>query len=302
VMIRQRVPDFVVIGAMKCGTSTLHEQLGRQPGIIMADPKEPCFFSNDDVWARGIDWYASLFACADHGDLCGESSTHYTKLPTYPNTIQRMRRHIPDAKLIYVIRHPIDRLVSHYVHDWSERKLSYPIDEAVESHSDLINYSRYAMQLEPFLDAYGPEQMLLVFFECLIARPQAELERICRFIGYEGRPCWQTDQDVRNKSSQRLRTSPLRDAIVWNPFVTWARRKFVPRSCRDRIKQCWQMKNRPTLGEHRRAVLAELFDRDLHKLGNWLGIDIACVSFKQVAATCTPAWSTGAPAPAEAAV
>ena len=81
-----RMPDFLIIGAMKCATTSLHDQLAAQPGLFMSEPKEPFFFSNDEVYARGIDWYAGLFAGAAAGDLCGESSTHYTKLPSYPRT------------------------------------------------------------------------------------------------------------------------------------------------------------------------------------------------------------------------
>ncbi|HTO70120.1 MAG TPA: sulfotransferase, partial [Myxococcota bacterium] len=79
-----RLPDFAIIGAMKCGTSTLHEQLALRSGFFMSRPKEPNFFSDDDQYARGVGWYAGLFAGAAPGQLCGESSTHYTKLPTYP--------------------------------------------------------------------------------------------------------------------------------------------------------------------------------------------------------------------------
>src|SRR5271167_2267183 len=98
-------PDFVVIGAMKSATTTLHEQLARQPGFFMSRPKEPSFFSDDRVHARGWAWYSSLFRLAKPRDLRGESSTHYTKLPTHPRTVERMVRHLPRLKLIYVMRH-----------------------------------------------------------------------------------------------------------------------------------------------------------------------------------------------------
>ena len=88
-------PDFIVIGAMKSATTTLHEQLARQPGFLMSRPKEPNFFSDDHMYARGWRWYSSLFASAGEADLCGESSTHYTKLPDYPRTVARMVRDVP---------------------------------------------------------------------------------------------------------------------------------------------------------------------------------------------------------------
>ena len=95
-----RLPDFIVIGAMKCATSTLHYQLAAQLGIFMSTPKEPNFFSDDKAFAGGIDKYAALFRAATPRDLCGESSTHYTKLPTYPRTVERMRRHLSNVRLI----------------------------------------------------------------------------------------------------------------------------------------------------------------------------------------------------------
>ena len=73
----------MIIGAMKSGTRSLHDQLDLQPGFFMSDPKEPCYFSDDDVFDRGEDWYRGLFSGAGAGDLRGESSTHYTKLPTH---------------------------------------------------------------------------------------------------------------------------------------------------------------------------------------------------------------------------
>ena len=92
-------PDFIVIGAMKSATTTLHEQLARQPGFFMSRPKEPNFFSDDAMYARGWGWYSSLFRPAREADLRGESSTHYTKLPDYPRTVDRMVRDLPAAQV-----------------------------------------------------------------------------------------------------------------------------------------------------------------------------------------------------------
>ena len=128
-----RTPDFIVIGAMKSATTTLHDQLAQQPGVFMSEPKEPNFFSNDEQYARGMAWYHGLFKDAAPDDLCGESSTHYTKLPTYPHTVERLKEAVPDAKLIYVMRHPIDRLISQYIHEWSEGVIRVPIDKALDS-------------------------------------------------------------------------------------------------------------------------------------------------------------------------
>jgi hypothetical protein len=273
-----RKPDFIIIGAMKSATSTLHEQLAAQSGLFMSTPKEPNFFSDEEQFARGLDWYWGLFAGAAAGDLCGESSTHYSKLPRHPKVVERLAEHVPDAKFVYVMRHPVDRLVSHYVHEWTQRVLDMPIGEALDRHPALVQFSQYAMQLTPYFERFGKERVLPVFFDRLRAHPQQELERVCRFIGYEGKPKW-TQMEAQNVSSERMRTSPLRDKVVNAPIVSFVRRRFVPQSVRDRIKSLWTMRERPELSDHDRQWLEQLFDEDLAQLGEWLGIELSCANF-----------------------
>jgi len=293
-----RLPNFMVIGAMKSATTTLHAQLARQPGIFMTTPKEPNFFSDDDVYARGIGWYRELFAGAGDAALRGESSTHYTKLPTYPRTLERISKHLIHPKLIYVMRHPVDRLVSHYVHEWSEGRIAVPIDEAAELHPELVDYGRYAMQLRPYLEAFGPGSVLPVFFDRLRVTPQAELARVCAFLGYRGEPRWHEEVARENASSERLKKSRMRDKIVKPPLLRALRRQLVPKAVRARVQGLWRMKERPELSAERRAWLEQRFDADLAELGGWLGIELSCESFVAVTTERPLAWSAAAPRPA----
>jgi len=286
-------PDFIIIGAMKCMTSTLHEQLAAQPGILMADPKEPCYFSDDDVHRKGMAWYTSLFSARKASDLCGEASTHYTKLPTYPKTIERMHEACSDVKLIYIMRHPIDRLQSQYIHEWTQRVVSEPIDLAIDSFPELVEYSRYAYQLKGYLSTFGPRQLLPVFFDRLASQPQEELERICRFIGYGGQPVWRDYLKPDNVSSKRMRTSRWRDRLAYAPGVSWVRRTLVPQGVRDRIKRLWQTNRRPTISVHRLKQLQKVFDEDLNRLGDWLGIALSCDVFRATTAERALDWREG---------
>ena len=238
-----RLPDFILMGAMKSGTTTLHRQLSLQSGIFMSEPKEPNFFSDDQVYVKGVNWYRSLFAIAANSDLCGESSTHYTKLPTYPSTVERMKVTLPRVKLIYMMRHPIDRLISHYLHEQFEWRMQMPIDEAIEHYPELISYGCYDLQLKPFLDAYGSENILLIFFEHFVQHEQEELERVCRFLGYQGQPSWiETDAIMNNVSNLRLRESRIRDLLVNWPVLQAFRRKFIPKPWRETVKRFWQIR------------------------------------------------------------
>ncbi|WP_082348901.1 MULTISPECIES: sulfotransferase domain-containing protein [Planktothricoides] len=213
-------PHFIIIGAMKCATSSLHKQLALPPGIFMSELKEPNFFSNDEQYAQGIEWDQSHLAAADTHDLFGESSTHYTKLPTYPQIITRLQKHLPDVKLIYVMRHLIDRRVSQYIQEWSECRISVEINQAIYNHPELIDYSRYSFQIKSYFEAFGQDRVLPVFFERLFYQPQTELERICQFIGYKGQPIWDAQVNAQNISNQRMRKSAWRDVLVELPFLS----------------------------------------------------------------------------------
>ena len=276
------LPDFVIIGAMKCGTSTLHAQLSRQSQFFMSEPKEPNFFSDDAVYAKGEAWYRGLFAIAPQGAIKGESSTHYTKLPTYPHTVERLAALIPDANFIYVMRDPVDRLISHYIHEWTQGVITCPIDEAIEKHPELVDYSRYAYQLEPWVRRFGETRILPVVFEKMTKEPDAELKRVAAFLGAEGDVAWKYDLEAQNVSAERIRKFPGYSLIVDNPVATFLRRTLVPQRLRDRVKSNLQMRERPTLSEGRHAVLNEIFERDLAALEPLIGGRMTRADFAQV--------------------
>jgi hypothetical protein len=290
-------PHFVIIGAMKCATTTLHDQLAMQRGVFMSEPKEPNFFSDEEVWAQGLGWYRGLFAGAGEGDLCGESSTHYTKLPTLPHAAERLHEHLPHARLVYVMRDPIERLVSHYIHEWSRRVIDVPIDEAVRRHPELIDYSRYTMQLGPWIERFGAGRVLPVFFERLTRDPRAEFERVCRHVGHTGEAVWHAEAGAKNVSARRMRYGPVMESVLAIGPVKALRRTLLPEALRERIKSRWRMEERPRLSGAARAWCAERLDPDMAELGRMLGMNLSCASFRDavLAPVEAPAWA-GVPA------
>lgn len=259
------LPDFIIIGAMKCGTSTLQVQLAAQQGVFMSTPKEPNYFSDDAVFARGQAWYEGLFAAAAATDLKGEASTHYTKLPTYPQTVARMSAMLKAPRLIYVMRDPIRRAVSHYMHEWSMGNMGDDPVAAFDAHPELIDYSRYAMQIQPYLDQYGRDAIHLVSFEQMTAAPQRILSGIGAFLGRDDL-VWDDTIGAQNVSAERVRRLPLHGLIVDNPVATALRRTLVPKALRNRIRAARQMKTRPELPADLRARLAGLLAEDQARL------------------------------------
>ncbi|MEC9411874.1 MAG: sulfotransferase domain-containing protein [Pseudomonadota bacterium] len=276
-------PNFIIIGAMKSATSTLHEQLALQPGIFMSTPKEPNFFSDDDVYHLGLNWYQGLFENAAVNDICGESSTHYTKLPDYPQTLNRMSAYLPELKLIYVIRHPVERLVSHYIHQWSQNVIRADINTAVDTFPELINYSLFSMQIKPYIEQYGSENILLVFSEAFRKQPELELERVARFIGYDGPVVWHETLPEQNVSNQRVRRFKGYNFLVNNPILATLRRNLIPKGLRDFVKQQLVMKKRPELTVKSQMKLEKIFNDDLKTLSQLTGTEINLANYKELA-------------------
>ncbi|MGD1882786.1 MAG: sulfotransferase [Paracoccaceae bacterium] len=263
-------PNFLIIGAMKCGTTTLQAQLACQPGIFMTDPKEPNYFSDDDVFAKGPDWYAGLYAEAAPSDLLGEASTHYTKLPTYPQTIARLKASVPNPRLVYMIRNPVTRAVSHYIHEWSQGIMGPDMIAEFAAHSEIVDYGRYAYQIAPYIAAFGREAIYLTSLETLKADEEGELARVAAHIGYTGTPAWNHDLGAQNVSAQRIRKFPLHSLLIDNPVAVGLRRTLVPKSIRSKIRDARMIGDRPELPDSLRAELERIYLQDRDDLARLL--------------------------------
>ena len=254
-------PDFVIIGAMKCGTTTLAAQLAAQPGIFVTTPKEPAFFSHDDIYSQGLNWYSELYRMAQPGDIKGEASTEYTKLPTYPDAVERLFAYAPDAKLIYITRDPVDRVISHYMHWWRDGKVSNDMDRAVRENPEFIEYSKYDAQLQPWIDRFGEPAILRLTMEDMAENPQAVLQQAAAHIGYQGEVHWRDDMDRMNPGVGHIRSFPLKRLLVDNPLMEVLRRNLVPKSWRLKVRKIMglELSEKPVMGEKTRAyVLSEL--------------------------------------------
>jgi hypothetical protein len=193
-----------------------------------------------------------------------------------------MARDLPRLRLIYVMRHPIDRLISQYVHEVTVGRIRVDLAEAVVRYPELIDYSRYSMQLQPFLEAYGFGRVLPVFFPRLVNHSQAELERIGRFLGHEGPLEWDRSLPPLNRGRDRLRSSPVREVLVQAPVLTTIRRRVLPRPWAQSVKRFWRAQiEPPRLSPSVTARLREVFDADLAQLGSWLGVRLDCANFHE---------------------
>jgi hypothetical protein len=176
-------PNFLVIGAMKCATTSVCDILASHPQIFLTNPKEPDFFCDDKIFSRGWKWYESLFENATGKLAIGEGSTGYTKALLHPQTAKRIAQHLPNAKLIYIARHPLKRIESHWLHLIAAGLDVPPFRKALEQWPHMIDTSLYWKQISRYRHFYPDEKLLILFFEDYVKSPHAEIERAYHFLG-----------------------------------------------------------------------------------------------------------------------
>ena len=155
------LPNALIIGAAKCGTTSLHNYLASHPDICMSSVKETAFFVAERNWSKGLAWYRSHFR--GQARVCGESSPAYTMHPRFSGVPERIHQVIPDVKLIYLVRDPIERIRSDYAHRVSLGTEREPLDKALfgpDARPWYIDNSRYDYQIRQYLQVFSRERIL----------------------------------------------------------------------------------------------------------------------------------------------
>jgi hypothetical protein len=180
------LPNLLVIGAPKCGTTSLHYYLGLHPEVYMSAPKELNFFQDPNCLDK-LDLYASLFD--QRSPVRGESTANYSRHPMIAGIPERISAALPDVKLIYVVREPVERAVAHYVEAVTTGSERRTFEQAFGDLDDPYNLylatSRYASQIERFLECFSPDDLLVVDQADLRSRRAETLQRMFRFVGVD---------------------------------------------------------------------------------------------------------------------
>lgn len=182
-----RFPDFLVIGAMKAGTTSLFFDLSANSSIFFPEDKEPHDLATDRVLTEeGMAAYARLYRKAGPLQICGDASTGYSKLPDIVGVPDRAVRTCGEKlRAVYLVRDPVLRVISQHHHELAGGDVPADIDAAVREVPRLIDYSRYAYQAEPWIDALGRHNVRIVRFESYVTDRVSLLREISAFLGVE---------------------------------------------------------------------------------------------------------------------
>ena len=275
------IDDFVlIIGAMRCGTTSLFHYLSEHPQVASCRDKEPDFFAVDSRWSRGLEWYLDLWSRSWNpgvSRIALEASTNYSKRSLFPLTVARIATIKARFRFIYLLRDPIHRIESHYTLGAAKgwREALRPLADGI--HPDLIEPSRYAAQLDPYRERFSRESILLLAFEALQQRPEQVISSVCRFLDID--PSHQfRGLDLIHNSNVGRRPGEIGQRLYrLRTFIPYWQRivRSIPPERRNAIRRLMSRrggKNAQLSEEQQRFLLRELSD-DLRRLRGEYGFD-----------------------------
>jgi hypothetical protein len=224
-----RLPDFVVAGVVKGGTTSLFYYLNPHPQVWMPPSKELHFFSNH--FGRGPEWLQAQFAPAGPAQVVGEMTPEYLE---HPEAAERMARVIPDAKLVVSLRHPVERAYSHYQMQRAKFSAKEPFAQIVdlelsqgpsaipEPHRPYLRGGLYHQHLTRVLAHYPRESVLVLLMDDLESDPATTYRQLCAHIGIDSEPL------PENLGRRYNRTMPVRSTMLRKAMVRLNLEKRLP--------------------------------------------------------------------------
>ena len=263
-----RLPTFLIVGAMRCGTSSLAHYLRGHPQVALAEQKEVHFF--DAQFARGADWYRNQFIGAGSALAVGEATPNYMFKPEVP---ARMAALVPDARLIAILRDPIDRAYSHFRHNVARGREPLTFDEALAAERerqlpsrdrhDYLRRGHYLPQLQRLCEHYPRESLLVLLFEDLVADPRKVFGELCAFI------------EVDDSYRPPVLGTPVNATQGFRSLAVRRWAKPLPRRLRNAVGRVNRRAHpQPPLDPGHRAELRASLASERDALAEWLGRDL----------------------------
>jgi hypothetical protein len=267
----ERLPSFLVIGAIKAATTWISHHLRHSPGVFMP-AIEPHYFTRE--YKRGINWYRGLFAGAERSQIIGEKTADYLANPEAPSRASRV---LPDASLITSLRNPVDRAYSDYCMLFRRGTVSAAIEDYLDPRRAefrrFLDNGLYHKHINAWLDHYPKERLLVLTMEEVTQGPEESLAAIARLIGLE-EPLQSSPQSERVNDSResflplelRRLLSPLKRAVA--PLRGTAAFETVRATLARPIDY-------PKLTDDLRLRLTDFYRDDVAKLEGLLGRDLS---------------------------
>jgi hypothetical protein len=285
-MSEARWPNLFIVGAAKAGTTSLHDYLDQHPEVFMSPVKEPHFFSGIEPAPelaaffpsiRDEAAYLNLFTGASDEKVLGEASTSYL---AYPKTAAAIKRVNSDARIVIMLRDPVERAHSHYWNDVREgfehRSFLDAVSDEIENgnrgwgvSSMYVDCGLYADRVETYLAAFG-QNALVLFFEEFVANTRLELERTLAFLEVDAAVSDRIDLEIQNPFA--LPRNAMSARLMGSGRARRLARSVVPGVVRGRAREVLLKRTaKPAMEPEVRQLLADVYRPDRERLPELLG-------------------------------
>lgn len=275
------LPTFLICGAPKAGTTALYEYLRQHPDVLMSTPKEPGFFHENHH--KGVEWFRSHFDDWEGETAIGEASV--MTMPT-PGAEERVAKLIPDARLIFLLRDPVERAYSDYLFNvqqgWIPPDVSFgriirdEVDVKDYSGEALINRGLYLKHLRRFSEHFCRSQMRVLLARDLKRKTACVVRSVYSFIGVDEDVSLGTPERHNTTSYMRYEMIYRTLRVAWQPVKTILDDDGLIGAFRDRVRTFFfTREEKPKMRSEDQAYLREKFQKPNRRLAEWLDRDLS---------------------------
>lgn len=283
------LPNFFIVGAPKSGTTSLYHYLDHHPEVFMSPVKEPNYFSYEDTVQQNLYYkergignladYEKLFESVNGQKVIGEASVSYL---FYENVPSRVSEKIPNAKILILLRNPVDRAFSHYFMDYKLRYINTSFEEVLYKKNKHVNqplyYQQYIelgmyfSQVKRYLDAFGQNQVKIYIYEDLVNDVESLIKDLYTFLEID--LAYTSDLEKKYNSFEAPRNGLIR--LIYS--IGWLRRgikKIVPQGGVSGIKNLFFSKTGGQKHESTIRYMKDLYKDDIIQLEKLIGRNLS---------------------------
>lgn len=283
-------PNFFIVGATRCGTSSLYEYLNKTSGIFMSEIKEPAFFSVSITRRKPIeneDEYLELFKNAKIEQPIGEASTRYFIDPKSPSLIKNK---ITNAKIIVLLRDPVERAFSSYLY-YLRRENKEPFNMIMKRSMEtnltgdyllclVVKGGMYYEPVKRYIEAFGKDSVKIIFYEEFFTDIKNNFQDLLKFLGIESESPEIINTVFNEYKKPKNKTSKLVlsiDDLLWKIGIKSVL-PFLPNR-KNLENKYLESGEKPKMSEKEKQELIDFYQDDVEKLKNLLGRNLPWKNF-----------------------
>ncbi len=278
-MINEVIPNFLLVGATKAATTWLYQRLNEHPEIYVPSLKEVNYFSRR--YDRGKEWYLSFFADVKAEKAIGELSPSYFTSPETPTRIKTLN---PDMRLIFMLRHPIERVYSHYCMELRYNTVSEDIERELSLDSIIVRESLYYQQIAKYIELFPRENLKFIIYDDIKTSPEKVLVDLYNFLevdsNYKNPAIYkQTYTKQPRQKFEKLYTLLVAIYRWINNNNQWGRKILTTlkdRGFNDKFHDLNSTeKEYPQITASKKEQLREFYGEDIKQLAQFLNRDLS---------------------------